>query len=184
MLPGGGQLDSDEAMVARKLSTVYEPRSMGSASSAAGAAQGPRRPSPPRRPGSRTGRRGGEGEGSEGGSDAHAQLMEEGAVDSSAALGASAQRLAGSEKGPPAALPGAAAAAGAAAEPQPTSFMHDLRSDWGVGVADLSAVMRASVGVYQVRLDAFGGRAADADADAADRWAPWDSARAWKWQRC
>ncbi|KAL4426811.1 hypothetical protein ABPG77_006597 [Micractinium sp. CCAP 211/92] len=46
----------------------------------------------------------------------------------------------------------AEAAAGAAplgSSPPPASLMQDLRSDWGVGVRDLNAVVRASVGLPQ-----------------------------------
>lgn len=48
--------------------------------------------------------------------------------------------------------PASAAAAAAAAlgsSPPPASLMQDLRADWGVGVRDLNAVVRASVGLPQ-----------------------------------
>lgn len=167
-------LEPEEALVARKLSTVYERRSMGAASSG-GSGGGPRLLAP--RPGS--GRRGpGGGAPSLGRRSVEAagsvseQLMEEGVVDSAAledtatAPGASRGHLPGVGEAeedveaaaaeaaaacqPAPAAAAAAAGAGEGGETAQTSLMHDIVHDWGVGMRDLNAVMRASVGVYQV----------------------------------
>lgn len=138
--------------MARKLSTIYE-RQTGSLGHG-----------PSWRPSSAPARHSIQ-EGSEGGEGTQAQLMEEGVVDSAAmregptptAAAAAAAELPGAppagqggEASAAAASAPAAGAAGAAAV-QPTSLMHDIVADWGVGMRDLGAVMRASVAVYQVR---------------------------------
>ena len=160
-------LEPEEALVARKLSTVYEQqqRSLSLPASALSRPSGAPRPGG-RRPASAASRRSVE-ESVEGSEGARAQLMEEGVVDSAAlqegGMPAAAAAAAGLPGAPPAA---AGAAAGGAAEAQPAaaagaeaavtapapSLMHDIVADWGVGMRDWSAVMRASVGVYQVRL--------------------------------
>ncbi|KAL4430976.1 hypothetical protein ABPG75_006232 [Micractinium tetrahymenae] len=63
--------------------------------------------------------------------------------DSEAATGGAAIPGAG------AARPASAAAAALGGSPPPASLMHDLRSDWGVSMSDLNAVVRASVGLPQ-----------------------------------
>lgn len=145
-------LEPEEAMVARKLSTIYERQT--------GSLMG--RPS--WRPSSAPARHG-IAEGSEAGEATHAQLMEEGAVDSAAVqegampsaaaaaagLPGAAPAAEGGAAGAAAAAAGAAGEAGGAAVPAP-SLMHDIVADWGVGMRDLGAVMRASVAVYQVRM--------------------------------
>lgn len=176
------ELEPEEALVARKLSTVYERQTAQSATSRAslGAGGGNLGSSPaarlaaagarpssgaaaaaPRRslPG------GEEGSVSE---ESQAVLVVEGARDSSApdaAWPASGRggssggaagggpRLAsviveGSEEGG-SGVPSSEPSLDAVGAAQQPSLAHDLRSDWGVGMRDLSAVMRASVGMCQ-----------------------------------
>lgn len=143
--------------MARKLSTVYERQT----SSLTGRPPGR---GPSWRPGSAPAGHSIE-EGVEGGEATHEQLMEEGVVDSAAVqerpappAAAAAAGLPGGERGAEGgeagaagAAPPAAGAAGAAGTVPAPSLMHDIVADWGVGMRDLGAVMRASVAVYQVR---------------------------------
>jgi hypothetical protein len=173
-----GALEPEEALVARKLSRVYlrQPLSAANGCGGGGGGNGPpsaRIASVPAAPGA-SGRPGS----ASANEDSRMQLVEEGTCDSSGAMDvspwpatATASTAAGggeadgeaevSSRPPqivvvPASAGNEPADAGASAAPagvsprlrQP-SLLQDLRSDWGVGVRDVAAVMRASVGMRQ-----------------------------------
>ena len=174
-----GALEPEEALVARKLSRVYLRQPLVGANGLGGGGGGPplsaRIASVP----AAAGLGGRPGSASANNGDSRMQLVEEGTCDSSAALDvspwpatatASTAGVGGgdadgeaevSSRAPqivvvpasdvkePAGAGAGSAPAGVSPRLRQPSLLQDLRSDWGVGVRDVAAVMRASVGMRQ-----------------------------------